>query len=98
MNDTGVAAAFLTSRDFILKHRTDYDAAVRGFAGRLTSTSTGRSTTSMRSRPATIVLRCTLSKKTARRRSGRSRNCRRHRIASPTSCAASAHGAATACC
>ena len=31
MNDTGVAAAFLASRDCILKHRTDYDAAVREF-------------------------------------------------------------------
>ena len=31
MNDTGAAAAFLASRDFILKHRTDYDAAVREF-------------------------------------------------------------------
>jgi acetyl-CoA synthetase len=31
MNDTGVAVAFLASRDCILKHRTDYDAAVREF-------------------------------------------------------------------
>ena len=31
MNDTGAAAAFLASRDCILKHRTDYDAAVREF-------------------------------------------------------------------
>jgi acetyl-CoA synthetase len=31
MNDTGVAAAFLASRDCMLKHRTDYDAAVREF-------------------------------------------------------------------
>ena len=31
MNDTGAAAAFLASRACILKHRTDYDAAVREF-------------------------------------------------------------------
>ena len=31
MNHTDVAAAFLASRDCILKHRTDYDAAVREF-------------------------------------------------------------------
>src|SRR5688572_267274 len=32
MNTTIAAAAFLASRDFILKHRTDYDTAVREFA------------------------------------------------------------------
>ena len=32
MNTTTAAAAFLASRDFILEHRTNYDAAVRGFA------------------------------------------------------------------
>ena len=32
MNTTMAAAAFLASRDFILKHRTDYDTAVREFA------------------------------------------------------------------
>jgi acetyl-CoA synthetase len=31
MNSTGAAAAFLASRDFILKHRTDYETAVREF-------------------------------------------------------------------
>jgi acetyl-CoA synthetase len=32
MNTTTAGAAFFASRDFIVKHRTDYDAAVRGFA------------------------------------------------------------------
>jgi acetyl-CoA synthetase len=31
MTTAGAAAAFLASRDFILKHRTDYDTAVRDF-------------------------------------------------------------------
>ena len=31
MNTTRAADAFLASRDFLLKHRTDYDTAVRGF-------------------------------------------------------------------
>ena len=31
MKTTTAAAAFLASRDFILEHRTNYDAAVRGF-------------------------------------------------------------------
>src|SRR5262245_17133824 len=31
MNPAGVTDAFLASRDFILKHRTEYDAAVRQF-------------------------------------------------------------------
>ena len=31
MNTTTAAAAFLASRDFILKYRTDYETAVRGF-------------------------------------------------------------------
>jgi acetyl-CoA synthetase len=32
MNTTTAGAAFFASRDLILKHRADYDAAVRGFA------------------------------------------------------------------
>ena len=31
MHTIGTAAAFLASRDFILKHRTEYETAVRGF-------------------------------------------------------------------
>ena len=31
MHTTGAAEAFLARRDFLLKHRTDYDTAVRGF-------------------------------------------------------------------
>ena len=31
MSTTAATAAFLSGRDFLLKHRTDYDAAIRGF-------------------------------------------------------------------